>query len=126
MDSTISSGFQSLSGRTIQYHSHIISLFSGVVIGFLTNYIVTFMLPLPYWAGLSLGFVLLMLSAYLFLLYSPNASIGQAEEIIPKTLHEFLHSNFDKLLSYIKLDWKATLFIKNAFQQSVGKHLSME
>jgi hypothetical protein len=110
MSETLSFGFQSLSERTVQYHSHIIALFSGVVIGFLTNYIVTFMFPLSYWYGLGLSLVLLSISAYLFLLYSPNASIGEAEEIVPEALHEFLHSNFDKLLEYIKLDWEGYAF----------------
>jgi hypothetical protein len=114
MSESIPSGFQSLSERTTQYHSYIVALFSGVVIGFLTNYIVTFMFPLSYWVGLSLCFVLLALSIYLFLLYSPNASIGEAEEIVPQALHEFLHSNFDKLLCYIKLDWEGYAFHKKA------------
>lgn len=114
MSETISSGFQSLSERTVQYHSHVASLFSGIVIGFLTNYIVTFMFPLPYWYGLGLSFVLLALSVYLFLLYSPDAAIGAAEEVVPQALHEFLHSNFDKLLCYIKLDWEGFAFHKKA------------
>jgi hypothetical protein len=114
MSETIPSGFQSLSERTVQYHLHIVALFSGVVIGFLTNYIVTFMFPLPYWYGLGLSFILLAVSVYFFLLYSPSASIGAAEEIVPKTLHEFLHSNFDKFLDYIKLDWEGVGFHKNA------------
>jgi len=114
MSETIPSGFQSLSERTAQYHSHIVALFSGVVIGFLTNYIITFMFPLPYWYGLGLSFVLLAISVYLFLLYSPNATIGEAEEIIPEALHEFLHTHFDKLLSYIKLDWEGYAFHEKA------------
>lgn len=114
MGETITSGFQSLSEKTLQYHSHIVALFSGIVIGFLTNYIVTYVFPLPYWYGLGLTFLLLGLSAYLFLLYSPEASIGEAEEIIPLTLHEFLHANFDKLLHYIKLDWEGYAFHKKA------------
>lgn len=118
METKVSSGFQSLSERTIQYHSYVVALFSGVVIGFLTNYIVTFVFPLPYWVGLSLCLILLTLSIYLFLLYSPNASLGATEEIVPQTLHEFLHSNFDKLLSYIKLDWEGYAFHKKAVAAS--------
>lgn len=118
MDETIPSGFQSLSEKTVQYHSHIVALFSGIVIGFLTNYLVTFMFPLPYWYGLSVSFVLLALSAYLFLLFSPDASIGDAEEIVPLALHEFLHANFDKLLCYIKLDWEGYAFHKKVVSAS--------
>jgi hypothetical protein len=118
MDETIPSGFQCLSEKTIQYHSHIVALFSGIVIGFLTNYLVTFMFPLPYWYGLSVSFVLLALSAYLFLLYSPKASIGNAEETVPRTLHEFLHANFDKLLHYIRLDWEGFAFHKKVVSAS--------
>jgi hypothetical protein len=70
------------------------------------------MFPLPYWYGLSISLVLLTLSAYLFLLYSPEASLGNAEEIVPLALHEFLHTNFDKLLGYIKLDWEGYAFHK--------------
>jgi hypothetical protein len=118
MNETIPSGFQSLSEKTVQYHSHIVALFSGIVIGFLINYLVTFMFPLPYWYGLSISLVLLALSAYLFLLYSPEASIGNAEEIIPRSLHEFLYANFDKLLDYIKLDWEGYAFHKKVVSAS--------
>jgi hypothetical protein len=114
MNETIPSGFQSLSQKIFQYHSYIVALFSGVVIGFLTNYLVTFVFPLPYWQGLSLGFGLLVFSVYLFLLYSPEASRGKTEEIVPQSLHEFLHANFDKLLFYIKLDWEGYAFHKKA------------
>lgn len=114
MSQEILSGFQSLSERVVRYHSHVVALFSGIVIGFLTNYLVTYLLPLPYWYGLSLCFVLLAVSAYLFLLYSPQASRGVAEELVPKTLQEFLHANFDKLLCYIKLDWEGFGFHKKA------------
>lgn len=118
MNGTIPSGFQSLSERTVQYHSHIVALFSGIVIGFLTNYIVSFMFPLPFWFGLSISITLLFLSMYLFLLYSPDASIGDAEEIVPQTLHKFLHTNFDKLLQYIKLDWESYAFHKRVVSAS--------
>jgi hypothetical protein len=118
MNETIPSGFQSLSERTVQYHSHVVALFSGIVIGFLTNYLVTFVFPLPYEYGLSVSFVLLALSAYLFLLYSPEASIGDAEEIVPRALHEFLHANFDKLLCYIRLDWEGYAFRKKVVSAS--------
>jgi hypothetical protein len=114
MSETVSAGFQALSEKTVQYHSHIIALFSGIVIGFLANYLVTYAFPLPYWCGLGISLTLLIVSAYLFLLYSPNASIGYAEEIVPQTLHEFLHSNFDKLLGYIILDWEGYAFHKKA------------
>jgi hypothetical protein len=114
MSLDIPSGFQYLSEKVVQYHSHIVALFSGVVIGLLTNYLITYVFPLPYWVGLSLGFALLIFSAYLFLLYSPEASRGIAEEIVPKTLHEFLHANFDKLLMYIKLDWEGYAFHRKA------------
>ncbi len=114
MSDTIHSGFHSLSEKTTQYHSHIISLFSGVIIGFLTNYLVNFMFPLPYWYGLGLSFILLIFSIYLFLLYSPETSIGYAEQIIPQTLHEYYHSNFKKLLGYIKEDWEGYAFHKNS------------
>jgi hypothetical protein len=112
MSETIPSGFQSFSDRTVQYHSHMVALFSGIVIGFLTNYIVTFMVPLPYYYGLGISVMLLVFSAYLFLLYSPDASIGEAHEVVPEALHQFLHSNFDKLLTYIKLDWEGYAFHK--------------
>ena len=118
MNETIPSGFQYLSEKTVQYHSHIVALFSGIVIGFLINYLVTLMFPLPYWYGVSISLVLLVLSAYLFLLYSPEASIGDAEEIVPRALHEFLHANFDKLLDYIKLDWEGYAFHKKAVSAS--------
>jgi len=110
MTETILSGFQYLSEKTVQYHSHMAALLSGIVIGFFTNYLVTYMFPLPYWYGLGLSLLFITLSAYLFLLYSPEASIGKAEEIVPRTLHEFLHANFDKLLVYIKLDWEGYAF----------------
>lgn len=116
MNETIPSGFQSLSEKTVQYHSHIVALFSGIVIGFLTNYLVTFMFPLPFWYGLGVSVALLFLSTYLFLLYSPEASIGDAEAIVPRALHEFLHANFDRLLHYIKLDWEGHAFHKNAIE----------
>lgn len=74
MNRDIPSDFQSVSEKVVQYHLYIVALFSGVVIGLLTNYLITYVLPLPYWYGLSLGFVLLMFSVYLFLLYSPQAS----------------------------------------------------
>jgi hypothetical protein len=114
MNETIPSGFQSLSERVFQYHSYIVALFSGIVIGFLTNYLVTYVFPLPYWQGLSLSLALLALSVYLFLLYFPEASRGKTEETVPQTLHEFLHANFDKLLCYIKLDWEGYAFHKKA------------
>jgi len=114
MNGDITSDFQSVSEKVSQYHSYIVALFSGVVIGFLTNYLITYVFPLPYWYGLSLGFLLLMFSVYLFLLYSPEASRGIAEEIVPKTLHEWLHANFDKLLKYIKLDWEGYAFHRKA------------
>lgn len=114
MNGNIASDFQSVSEKVSQYHLYIVALFSGVVIGFLTNYLVTYVFPLPFWYGLGLGFLLLMFSVYLFLLYSPEASRGNAEEIVPKTLHEFLHANFDKLLYYIKLDWEGYAFHRNA------------
>lgn len=114
MNGDVSAGFKSLSEKVIHYHSYIVALFSGVIIGFLTNYLVIYLFPLPYWYGLGLGLVLLAFSVYLFLLYSPEASRGVAEEIIPKTLHEFLHANFDKLLMYIKLDWEGYAFHRKA------------
>jgi hypothetical protein len=110
MSENIPSGFQFFSEKVVQYHSHIVALFSGIVIGFLTNYLVTYVFPLPYWYGLSLCLILLALSTYLFLLYSPEASLGEAEEIIPQTLHEFWHANFSKLLDYVKLDWEDYAF----------------
>lgn len=110
MTETFPSGFQYLSERTAQYHSHMVALLSGIVIGFFTNYLVTFMFPLPYWYGLALSLFFLTLSAYLFLLYSPEVSIGKAEETVPRTLHEFLHNNFDKLLLYIESDWRHYAF----------------
>lgn len=110
MNEEISSGFKSLSEKAVQYHSHMVALFSGIVIGFLTNYLVTYMSPLPYWLGLGVSLILLGFSAYLFLLYSPEASLGEAEELVPQSLHEFLHAHFDKLLTYIKLDWEGYAF----------------
>lgn len=118
MNETIPSGFQSFSERTASYHSHIVALFSGIVIGFLVNYLVAFMFPLPYWYGLSVSLILLGLSIYLFLLYSPQASRWKAEEIVPQALHEFLHNNFDKLLNYIKQDWEGFSFRKKAVSAS--------
>ena len=114
MNGNISAGFESFSERVTHYHAYIVALFSGVIIGFLTNYLVIYLFPLPYWHGLGLGLVLLALSVYLFLLYSPEASRGIAEEIVPKTLHEWLHANFDKLLAYIKLDWEGYAFHRKA------------
>jgi hypothetical protein len=76
------------------------------------------MFPLPYWYGLSVSFILLALSAYLFLLYSPEASIGNAEEIVPRALHKFLHANLDKLLNYIRLDWEGYAFHKKVVSAS--------
>lgn len=78
MTEKIPVGFNALSDKMVEYHAHIITLFSGIVIGFL-NYIVAFMIPLPYWSGLAIGLTLLVFSAYLFLLYSPNALVGAAE-----------------------------------------------
>lgn len=114
MNQTLPSGFQSVTEKVLQYHSYIVALFSGTVIGFLINYLVTFMFPLPYWQGLILGLVLLVISVYLFLLYLPEASRGATEEVVPETLHEFLHANFDKLLHYIKLDWEGYAFHKKS------------
>jgi hypothetical protein len=114
MSETIISGFQSLAERTFEYHSHILTLFSGIIIVFLTNYLVTFMIPLPYWYGLTISFALLAISVYVFLLYSPQTSIGAAETVVPVTLHQFLHMHFDKLLSYIKLEWEHSAFHRNA------------
>jgi len=114
MNGSISADFKSFSERVTHYHSYIVALFSGVIIGFLTNYLVIYLFPLPYWHGLGLGLVLLVFSVYLFLLYSPEASRGIAEEIVPKTLHEWLHANFDKLLTYIKLDWEGYAFHRKA------------
>jgi hypothetical protein len=87
---------------------------SGIVIGILTNYLITYVFPLPFWYGLILCIILLSLSFYGFLLYSPQIIYGQAIETIPKTLHEFLHRNFGKLLLYIKLDLEGYAFHKNA------------
>jgi hypothetical protein len=114
MSRDIPSDFQHLSEKVVQYHSHIVALFSGVVIGLLTNYLITYVFPLPHLVGLGLGFALLTFSVYLFLLYSPEASRGIAEEMVPKTLHEFLHANFNKLLTYIKLDWEDYAFHRKA------------
>jgi hypothetical protein len=114
MNGDISAGFKSFSEKVTHYHSYIVALFSGVIIGFLTNYLVIYLFPLPYWYGLGLGLVLLAFSVYLFLLYSPEASRGVAEEIVPKALHEFLYADFDKLLAYIKLDWEGYAFHRNA------------
>jgi len=114
MNGDISAGFESFSERVIHYHSYIVALFSGVIIGFLTNYLVIYLFPLPYWYGFVLGLILLAFSVYLFLLYSPEASRGIAEEIVPETLHEFLYANFDKLLMYIKLDWEGYAFHRKA------------
>jgi Ca2+/Na+ antiporter len=118
MNSDISTDFEYISKKVFQYHSYVVALFSGVVIGFLTNYLVTYVFPLPYLYGLSLTFLLLAFSVYLFLLYSPEASRGHAEEIVPKTLHEFLHNNFGKLLLYIKLDWEGYAFHRKAISST--------
>ena len=79
MSGDISTGFKSISERVVNYHSYIVALFSGVVIGFLTNYLVTYVFPLPYWWGLGLSSFLLLISVYLVLLYTPDASKGIAE-----------------------------------------------
>ena len=114
MSGDISTDFKSISDSVLQYHSHFVALFSGVVIGFLTNYLVTFVFPLPYWLGVGLSLSFLVLSVYLFLLYSPEASGGFAEEILPRSLHEFFYNNFEKLLDYIQLDWKDFAFHGNS------------
>lgn len=114
MTETIPYGFESFSKKTIEYNSHIITLFSGIVIGFLINYFVTFMIPLPYWYGLGICLSLITVSIYFFLLYSPNASIGKAEEIVPEALHKFLHSYFNKFLTYVQLDWQDYAFHNKA------------
>ena len=113
MSGDISTDFKLLSERVVNYHSYIVALFSGVVIGFLTNYLVTYVFRLPDWLGVGLSLSFLFLSVYLFLLYSPEASGGFAEENVPKSLHEFFHNNFDKLLSYIKLDLEGYAFHGN-------------
>lgn len=118
MSGDISTGFKSISERVVQYHSHVVALFSGVVIGFLTNYLVTYVFPLPNWLGIGLSLSFLVLSVYLFLLYSPEASGGFAEEILPRSLHEFFHNNFEKLLVYIQLDWKDYAFYGNLLAYS--------
>jgi len=118
MSRGISSDFQSFSERVTQYHAYVIALFSGIVIGLLTNYLITYVFPLPYWYGLGLCLITLAFSVYLFLLYTPEASRGNAEEIVPQTLHEFLHANFDKLLYYIKSDWEGYAFHRNAVSAS--------
>jgi hypothetical protein len=79
MTEKIPVGFNALSDKMVEYHTYIITLLSGIVIGFLTNCIVAFMIPLPYWYGLAIGLTLLVFSAYLFLLYSPNVLVGAAE-----------------------------------------------
>jgi len=112
--SDIPSGFQALGERVTRFHSYIIALFSGVVIGFLTNYLISYVFPLPFVYGLGLGLSLLVFSIYLFLLYSPEAVLGYGEEIVPKSLHTFLHANFDKLLSYIKADMEGFAFHKKS------------
>ena len=114
MEENISYDFQSFSNRVLQYHSHVVSLVSGIVIGIITNYLITYLLPLQYWHGLILNIILLGLSTYIFMLYSPQIIRGQAVETIPKTLHEFLHHNFDKLLLYIQLDLEGYAFHKKA------------
>lgn len=124
MERNLSSDFEAFSNRVLQYHSHIVSLISGIVIGILTNYFITYVFPLPYWYGLILSILLLILSSYVFLLYSPQIIRGQAVETIPKTLHEFLYRNFDNLLSYIRLDLEGFAFHKkvrsyNAFMASM-------
>ena len=113
MSGDISTGFKSISERVVQFHSYAVALFSGVVIGFLTNYLVTYVFHLPDWLGVGLSLSFLVLSIYLFLLYSPEASGGFAEEIVPKSLHEFIHNNFDKLLGYIQSDWQGYAFHGN-------------
>lgn len=125
MERNSSSDFEAFSNRVLQYHSHIVSLISGIVIGILTNYFITYVFPLPYWYGLILSILLLISSSYVFLLYSPQIIRGQAVETIPKTLHEFLHRNFDNLLSYIRLDLEGFAFHKkvrsyNAFMASIS------
>jgi len=118
MSGDISTGFKSISDRVIQYHSHVVALFSGVIIGFLTNYLVTYVFPLPYWLGIGLSLSFLVISVYLFLLYSPEASGGLVEEILPKSLHEFFYNNFEKLLEYLQLDWKDYAFHGNLLPYS--------
>jgi hypothetical protein len=110
MTETIPLGFKNFSDKTVEYHSHMTALFSGIVIGFLTNYIVTFMVPLPYWYGLIICLLLLGFSIYLFLLYSPDASAGEANQVIPESLQRFLHSHFNKLLAYVQADWQSFAF----------------
>ena len=113
MSGDISTDFKSVSERVVQYHSHVVALFSGVIIGFLTNYLVTYVLGIESSLGLVLGLAFLGLSVYLFLLYSPEASGGFAQEIVPKSLHEFFHNNFYKLLRYIQSDWEGYAFHGN-------------
>jgi hypothetical protein len=113
MSGDISTGFKSVSERVVQFHSYVIALLSGVVIGFFTNYLITYIFHLPNWLGIGLSLSFLGLSLYLFLLYSPEASGGFAEEIVPKSLHEFFNNNFDKLLGYIKFDWEGYAFHGN-------------
>ncbi len=112
MERDVSPDFQSLADRVLQYHSHIVSLISGIVIGMITNYLIIYVFPIPYWYGLALCIVLLVLSTYVFSLYSPQIIRGNAVETVPKTLHKFLHHNFDKLLTYIQLDLEGFTFHK--------------
>ena len=112
MERNISSDLESFSNRVLQYHSYVVSLMSGIVIGMITNYLITYVFLLPYWYGLVLCIILLALVTYAFLLYSPQIIRENAVETVPKTLHKFLHHNFGKLLSYMQLDLEGFAFHK--------------
>ena len=114
MERGMSSDFKSFADRILQYHSHIVSLMSGIVIGMITNYLIIHVFPLPQWYGLALCILLLVLSTYVFSLYSPQIIRGNAVETIPTSLHEFLHHNFGRLLSYIQYDLERFAFHKKA------------
>lgn len=114
MTENIPAGFQSVSERVTQYHSYIIPFFSGIIIGLITSYIITYAIPLPFFYGLGLSLFLLVFSVYIVLLYSPGVSRAETHEVIPQALHEFLHTHFDKFLCYVQLDWEGYAFHKKA------------
>lgn len=124
MERNISSDFETFSDRVLRYHSHIVSLASGIVIGMITNYLITYVFPLPYWYGLGLSIIMLALSTYVFSLYSPQVSRGQAIETVPRSLHEFLHRNFDRLLVYIEYDLERFAFHKKSKVQVKTSQIS--
>ena len=104
MQNEIISGFNSFSDEVLQYHSYIVSLTSGIIIGLITNYIITYFTPINSFFNLFLNFLALIVAVYLTLIYSPNIIRKGVYYPIPRSLSKFLKENYTKFLVGVRLD----------------------